>query len=156
MKRNVLSPQGKYATADGWTKDIMRDVLHTNILSQMNVGLPMTTDADGNGVLMSAHQLVAEPEHIPEGLKELLLFYYFYDGQRPKVPFTDLGLFGCFLCYGTVQRVVYRHQVFTNCLMSFSFRPIHVSVHVSGIVSPGPIAMRSPRHHLCCVSEVGL
>lgn len=35
-------------------------------------------------------------------LREWLLFYHFYDGQKPRMPHVDVGLFGTYHCYGTL------------------------------------------------------
>jgi hypothetical protein len=43
---------------------------------------------------------IQQREHT--GLKQLLMFYHFFDGQKPRMPHVDVGLFGSYFCYGIV------------------------------------------------------
>lgn len=95
--------QGKYHTMDGWTKDILEELYAKRISKYLNVipeDSPLRAHNESPSVELWRKRLVDSPEWMPEGLKEFLLFYYFYDGQKPRVPITDLGLFGCYVCYG--------------------------------------------------------
>eukprot|EP00158_Paraphelidium_tribonemae_P004970 Partr_v1_DN27078_c2_g2_i1_m29222 len=43
--------------------------------------------------------------HLPAEFRQFLLFYHFFDGQKPRMPHVDAGLFGTYSCYGQYSSV---------------------------------------------------
>lgn len=39
-------------------------------------------------------------------MRTLLMFYHFFEGQRPRLPHIDVGLFGSYLCYGQYISII--------------------------------------------------